>query len=84
MTGENVDVEEFTQNNQQELLYSAEAVAKKVAQIYALISAYLRQIQTFCLGLVHRDSHDGIVAARNLGAKEARRGAQLDQPMDGD
>ena len=29
--GENVDVEEFSQNNKQELVYSAEAVAKRLS-----------------------------------------------------
>ena len=30
--GENVDVEEFSQNNKQELVYSAEAVAKRLSK----------------------------------------------------
>jgi len=30
VNGENVDVEEFSQNNQQKLVYSAEAVAKRL------------------------------------------------------
>ena len=54
------------------------------AEISTAISTSLGQIQTFRLGLVHRDSHDGIVAARNLGAKEARRGAELGAISHGD
>ena len=34
-------------------------------------------------GLFHRESHDGIVAARNLGAQEARRAAAHAPPRSG-